>query len=99
MTAQAHTPAYRGQQGWMHERYGFGTQLPVEAINHPGCYVCNWSGHLLRVPQDGVKPGRSPLINVVGTEPLFVTQISTDPFIPLSKARTLAADCDVIVNF
>jgi hypothetical protein len=78
---------------------GFGTQVPFEAINEPGCYVCNWSGHLLRIPEDGVKPGRSPLVNISGTEPLFVTKISGNPYIPLSKARMLAADCDVVVNF
>ena len=79
--------------------WGFGTQIPFEAINEPGCYVCNWSGHLLRIPEDGVKPGRSPLVNISGTEALFVTKISGNPYIPLSKARMLAADCDVVVNF
>jgi len=79
--------------------WGFGTQIPFEALNEPGCYVCNWSGHLVRVPDDAVKPGRSPLLGIRGTEPLFVTKISTDPYIPLSKARMLAADCDVAVNF
>ena len=79
--------------------WGFGTQIPFEAINEAGCYVCNWSGHLIRVPEDAVKPGRSPLLSIKGTEPLFVTRLSYDPYVPLSKARMLAADCDVIVNF
>ena len=78
---------------------GFGTQIPFEAINVPGCYICNWSGHLLRVPEDSIKPGRSPLLNIVGTTPLFLTKISNDPFMPVSKARLLAAQCDVLVNF
>lgn len=78
---------------------GFGTQIPFDAIDEPGCYVCNWSGHLLRVPEDGVKPGRSPMINMSGDAPLFVTRISENPYIPLSKARLLAADCDVAVRF
>lgn len=78
---------------------GFGTQLPFDAISDPGCYICNWTGHLLRVPPDGVKPGRSPLMSFRAHEPLFVTKISNDPFVPLSKARMLAADCDVAVNF
>ncbi len=78
---------------------GFGTQVPFESIDHPGCYICNWSGHLLRIPEDGVKPGRSPLLEIKGTEALFVTKICNDPFIPMSKARMLAADCDVAVNF
>jgi len=78
---------------------GFGTQIPFESISESGCYVCNWSGHLIRVPDDAVKPGRSPLLSIKATEPLFVTKISNDPYVPVSKARMLAADCDVVVNF
>lgn len=78
---------------------GFGMQIPFEAINEPGCYVCNWSGHLIRVPEDAVKPGRSPLLSIKGTETLFVTRLSGDPYLPVSKARMLAADCDAVVNF
>jgi hypothetical protein len=51
-----------------------GTKVPFENIQEPGCYICNWSGHLLRVPEDGIAPGRSPLLNLVGNEPLFVTK-------------------------
>ena len=76
-----------------------GTHIPFEAINEPGCYLCNWSGHLLRVPEDGVAPGRSPLLTIIGNKPLFVTKISDNPFIPVTKARLLAANCDVAVNF
>ncbi len=78
---------------------GFGTTVPFASISEPGCYVCNWSGHLLRVPEDGVTPGRSPLINIVGCEPLFVTKISDNPFIPVTKAKLLACNCDCNVNF
>jgi len=78
---------------------GIGTQVPFESINEPGCYICNWSGHLLRCPEDAIKPGRSPLMSIVGTGALFVTKICSDPFIPVSKARLLAADCDQTVNF
>ena len=75
------------------------TKVPFDAINEPGCYICNWSGHLLRVPEDGVAPGRSPLINVIGTEPLYVTKISDNPYIPLTKARMVASNYDMNVNF
>jgi hypothetical protein len=76
-----------------------GTQIPFEAINDPGCYICNWNGHLIRVPEDGVAPGRSPLINIIGQEPLLVTKISDNPFIPLTKARLVASNFDCPVNF
>ena len=75
------------------------TTVPFDQINEPGCYICNWSGHLLRVPEDGVAPGRSPLLNIVGCEPLFVTKISDNPFIPLTKARMVASNWDIATNF
>jgi hypothetical protein len=76
-----------------------GATLPFESIQEPGCYICNWTGHLLRVPQDGVAPGRSPLLNIIGTEPLVVTKISENPYLTLTKAKMIAANIDVNVNF
>lgn len=74
-------------------------QLPFESIQEPGCYLSNWSGHLIRVPNDGLKEGRSPLIDVRGKEPMIVTKLSDDPFLTVSKARMIAADLDLPVNF
>ncbi len=76
-----------------------GARIPFESINEPGAYLSNWTGHLLRVPEDGVKMGRSPLIEIRGKEPFFVTKLSDDPYITLTKARMLAADLDLPVNF
>lgn len=76
-----------------------GQVVPFCSINEPGTYVCNWSGHLLRVPEDAITPGRSPLINIVGPDELFVTKICDNPFIPVTKARLMASNCDVAVNF
>ena len=76
-----------------------GTTLPIANIHEPGAYICNWSGHLLRVPDDGITMGRSPLLDIVGHEPPSVTKIAANPFIALTKARMLAADMDVSVNF
>lgn len=90
------TPKFRTQD---YTGTGLGTQVPFEGINEVGCYVCNWSGHLLRVPEDAIKPGHSPLMMIKGNDPLFVTKVSNDPFCPVSKVRAIAADCDVFVNF
>ena len=76
-----------------------GTRVRFESIQEPGCYICNWSGHLLRIPEDGVAPGRSPLVNLVGIEPLYVTKLSENPFVTLTKARMLASNFDISVNF
>ena len=76
-----------------------GTCVPFDSIQEPGAYVCNWSGHLLRIPQDGVTPGRSPVINMVGAEPLFCTKIAENPFVTVTKARLLASNFDLPVCF
>ena len=73
--------------------------VPFDQIAECGAYVCNWSGHLLRVPEDGVTPGRSPLINIVGCQQLFVTKLSDDPYVTITKARLLACNFDRNVNF
>jgi len=91
-TGQTTTQPYTTGTNW-------GTVIPFDQINEPGCYICNWDGHLLRIPQDAVAPGHSPLVNMIGQDPLFVTMISDNPFIPVSKARLLAANFDLPVNF
>ncbi len=78
---------------------GVGTTFGFDQIESPGAYVCNWSGHLLRIPEDGVKAGRSPIIGLVATEPPTVTRISPDPFISLTKARMVASNLDLPVRF
>lgn len=79
--------------------YNCGQTIPFDSISAPGAYICNWSGHLLRVPEDGVTAGRSPMLNIVGGEPLFVTKISDNPYLTLTKARLLASNHDINVNF
>jgi hypothetical protein len=74
-------------------------RMAFEQIEAPGCYLLVESGRLLRVPREALSIGRSPLIEMVGTEPAVVTKISDDPFLPLSKARLAAADLDLVVNF
>ena len=75
------------------------SQFPFDEINEPGCYLSNWSGHLIRVPEDAIMPGRSPVIEILGRQPMIVTKITDDPYTTLTKARLLAADVDLEVNF
>ncbi len=76
-----------------------GTQLKWGGISEPGAYLSNWSGHLIRLPEDALEPGRSPVFEIIGKEPLMVTKLCNDPFVPVSKARMIAADLDLAVNF
>lgn len=95
MTTETNQTYYKENYGTTHA----GTTWPFEAVNEPGAYVCNWSGHLLRIPEDAVSPGRSPKINIVGLEPLMVTKLSDNPYITLTKAKLLASNFDLNVNF
>jgi hypothetical protein len=74
-----------------------GVSIPFDSIRAPGAYVCNWNGHLLRVPEKALVP--DGVINLVGPEPLYVTQISDDPAIPLRSARHAAQDMRLPVAF
>ena len=72
---------------------------PFNRISKPGCFVMNHTGDLLRVPPDALAEGRSPTLDIVSKDPWHVTKIAEDPYVPLSKARALAADLDLPVNF
>ncbi len=74
-------------------------QCAWENVEHPGTYFSNWSGHLIRVPDEGLKRGFSPLIQILGKEPMIVTKLSDDPYLPITKARMIAADLDLCVAF
>lgn len=70
-----------------------------DAIPAPGAYVCNWSGHLLRMPREALTNVKVAALNIVGNTPLTVTKLSDDPFIPLNRAKRLAGDLRIPVTF
>ncbi len=74
-------------------------KIPFSEIQDPGSYVSNQTGHLVRIPEDAVKADRTPVIDLVANEPLMFSKISDNPFISLTKARLLACDLDLPVNF
>ena len=76
-----------------------GLKCSFNQIESPGCYVSTETGRLLRVPADALAKGQSPKIETVGSTPWIVTRLSSDPYLPISKARMIAADIDIEVNF
>jgi hypothetical protein len=74
-------------------------RIPFSEIHEPGAYVSNTTGHLVRIPSDAVKSDRTPVVDLVASEPILFSRISVNPFISLSKARMLACDLDLPVNF
>ena len=77
----------------------WGPQLPFSEVHDPGCYFSNTTGHMIRIPEDALRPGRSPAIEILAREEMAVTKLSDDPFLPISQARMIAADRDLAVNF
>jgi hypothetical protein len=76
-----------------------GISGPFDLISQPGCFVMNKTGDLVRIPDDALVDGRSPTLDIVSNEPWLMTKISNDPYLPLRKARAVAADMDLHVNF
>jgi hypothetical protein len=76
-----------------------GASVPFDSIDDPGTYVCNWSGHLLRVPGEGLAAARHPTMNIIGPQPLFVTKISDNPYAAVNLARGLAGKLGLKANF
>ena len=72
--------------------------MPWNDINQSGAYVTA-QGSLVRVQPDGLKEQHSPLITVVSNDDTRLTMISDNPNVPIGKARVLAADFDLPVNF
>jgi hypothetical protein len=75
------------------------TRMPFSEVNREGAYICNETGDLFRVPEDALVSGRSPVLDIVSKKPMMVTQISNDPWLPISRARQLAADADLYIDF
>lgn len=89
-------PAETGEQDG---RIVLGASIPFDVIDEPGAYVCNWSGHLLRVRGDALDHAHEGALNLVGSEPLLVTKISDNPQIAINRARAIASQLALLVNF
>jgi hypothetical protein len=85
--------------GEKEERILLGASIPFDVISDPGAYICNWSGHLLRVRSSALRGARDGALNLVGSEPLLVTKISDNPQIAVGRARAIANQLSLAVNF
>ncbi len=76
-----------------------GVSLPLAVVDEPGTYVCDWSGHLLRVPETDRGASRFATVCEAGSRRWTVTRISPDPQLSRFEARALAHRFGLIVNF
>ncbi len=95
MTINAPRPVDIGRQ-WVGRVFP-GVSIPFDSIREPGCYLCNWSGYLLRVPRQALVP--NGVMNIVGGQPLYVTKLSDNPDLPLKQARATARELNLDVAF
>jgi hypothetical protein len=68
-------------------------------LETPGFYVSRATGNGYRVPAEALIKGASPVIEQVSTQPSRLVKVSDNPFVPLIKARNLAANCNIDPNF
>lgn len=68
-------------------------------INEPGSYIILGTGDLVRVPREGLAPGRSPLITIHSKGATRVALLSTNEAELITTLRHLAADNDIQPNF
>jgi hypothetical protein len=74
-------------------------EVSWEDLEMPGFYVCRATGNGYRVPAEALIKGASPVIEQVSSQPSRLVKVSDNPFVPLIKARNLAADCNIEPNF
>jgi hypothetical protein len=74
-------------------------EVPWESLETPGFYVSRATGNGYRVPAEALIKGASPVIEQVSAHPSQLVKISDNPYIPLIKARQLAANNNIEPNF
>ncbi len=70
-----------------------------DVIRRPGTYVCTWNGQLLRVPQESTPGGFVMPAHTEGGRTQPIIQISDDPYVGITKARFLASNLSIVVDF
>ncbi len=76
-----------------------GVSLRLDALTEPGTYVCNWSGHLLRVPESDRGTSRFSTTHARRAAAWTVTRISVDPRISCYHAKSLADRLGLTTSF
>ena len=69
-------------------------------VKDPGCYICNDTGRLLRVPEEAVRNQSHPIVEYFGPKgPSPVTRLSNDPRLAVPDLRTLAGTAKIKAQF
>ena len=74
-------------------------EVSWDDLETPGFYVSRETGNGYRIPSEALVKGASPIIEQVSARPTRLVRLSENPFIPLIKARNLAANRNIEPNF
>jgi len=74
------------------------SRIRLEDIAHPGAYIRLGTGDVIRVTP-GTGREEATTLPDSGAEPVYVVQISGNPYVPISEARMAAANLDIEINF
>ncbi len=74
-------------------------RIDFNEINEPGTYVFERTGTLIRVGREALKAGHSPCLTMSNTEGVPCVRIWGDDTVPLDKARHIAANFGLPVEF
>ncbi len=75
------------------------SRTPLGEVTEPGAYVCFDTGDLIRVVRTHASSSEAELVDKHGDQPVLVTRVSEDPFVPISQARIAAANLDIEISF
>ena len=75
------------------------TEVSWDDLEAPGFYVSLGTGNGYRVPAEALIKSASPVIEQVSAQPSRLVKLSDNPFIPLIKARNLAANYNIEPKF
>jgi len=76
-----------------------GISLPLDGLREAGTYVCNWSGHLLRIHDPEQDARRFSNAGRQNADAWTVTRLSADPHIPRPHAKRLARGFGLCTSF
>ena len=75
------------------------TRVDFNGINEPGTYIFEETGTLLRIGPQALVQGHSPLLTMTSKKGVPCARIWPDDTIPIDKARHIAANLGLPVNF
>jgi hypothetical protein len=76
-----------------------GTKIAFEDITQPGAYICNATGHLLRISETWDADAMSAWFEWTGDEPFWFTSVSSDPACSIEQCRANADDIGIGWSF